>query len=149
MEASSDSYYDYYDDYEFNPYDSDTYPMSEPEVNHNEHQPVQQIPTPPVEIDHYDNRFAISATIDQSKEFIQQSLGIPVHKLRDNNIHGLVILRLEDFNAIRNDKRCGRIIPNVIFLDDPSHVGDPYGLKVIANQLHFFYNSIKNQINPQ
>lgn len=119
----SDSSYTYEEDYSYElEYDpsfeqgSEIFSLLENDNTNEETQHQNQNNSPPPQVDPNDNSIAISTSINQSKRFIHQNLGIPVSQLKSSNIHGLVILRLQDFPLIRNDTRCNRQLPHLLIL---------------------------------
>lgn len=79
--------------------------LDEPNSNENETIP---------EICPDDNHIAFSNSINQSREFISQNLGIHPSNLRQHHVPGLIVLRLEDFCIIRNESRNNRTVPHII-----------------------------------
>lgn len=92
--------------------------------------------SPPPQIDPSDNSIAFSTSINQSKQFIHQNLGVSVSKLKSHPINGLVILRLQDFNLIRNDSRCHRELPHLLIL--------PSNLDQFSREHEDFFFSLKH-----
>lgn len=115
----------------------------------NEFEPDYQTPSPPVEVNQHNDNLAISASIDQSREFLQGTLQIPISQLKHSGIPGLVILRLSDFATIRNDKRCQRFIPHILFLDDSKAQSggliENLALCQLCQQLHEFANYLSKE----
>lgn len=119
--SSSDSYYEDSYDYEFNPYDSDSWPEpileDESQMFHRDQlrQSHSVPPTPTVpEAVIPDPSIAICHSLDQSKELIQANLGVRSSSLRSHNMSGIVIIPLKDINLIRKDHRCNRELPNIM-----------------------------------
>lgn len=59
-------------------------------------------PSPEVQVAANDTDIYLSESINQSKNFLERRMGIPVTKLSKVRPPGLIILRLEDFCQIRN-----------------------------------------------
>ena len=59
-----------------------------------------------------------SNDLHKSGEFLSQVFNISPRNFKRNHIPGLIILRLEDISAIRNDQRCHRIIPHILVNGD-------------------------------
>lgn len=114
--------YDYYSSYDYDPWD--TLASSPPSEDINIHDIETELhpetTSPPVEVDNNDDRVAFSLSINQSRLFIQDHLGISHHALRANHVPGLVILRLEDFALIRDTTQRHRQIPHLLYLANPS-----------------------------
>ena len=123
--SSESSYYDDSYEYEFNPYDSDTYPdpdsslilddesqMFHRDQLHQNNFAESNIPVPEVSIP--DPAIAICYSLDQSKQLIQERFGISPSALRSNPIPGIVIIPLKDINLIRKDCRHNRVLPHIM-----------------------------------
>lgn len=95
--------------------------------------------SPPPQIDPSDNSIAFSTSINQSKQFIHQNTGISISKLKSHPINGLVVLRLQDFNLIRNDSRCHRSIPHLLIL--------PTDINQFSKEHPDFFLSLKHLYN--
>lgn len=80
----------------------------------NDDTPNNDPPSPPPQIADDDANIALSTSINQSREFIQQTLGISLRDLHRHHVPGFVILRLEDFPTIRNVSQLNRVIPHLI-----------------------------------
>lgn len=159
---SSESYYDDTYDYDFSPYDYDSWPEpssspisdDEPQ-SHQPHQPDQIQPTAPPpslsEVVVPDPSVAICNSIDQSKQLIQTNFGIHPSSLRSSNLSGIAIIPLKDLNLIRKDNRFNRNLPNIIVLPtgDDFHLVHPdfaFAVQTLNKQsanplIHFFYGS--------
>lgn len=121
MSSFSDTSSEYYE-YEFNPYDSDSYPDpftsfidEEDRHSHSQH----SISTSPSNInipeaDIPDPSIAICYSLDQSKQLIQKRFGVSPSTFRSKPIPGIVVLPLKDINLIRKDNRYNRILPHII-----------------------------------
>lgn len=130
--SSSDSYYSDSYEYEFNPYDSDSWPEpileDESQMFHRDQLRQSQFtpPTPPVpEAVIPDNSIAVCHTLDQSKELIQATTGVNPSSLRSSSISGIVIIPIKDINLIRKDHRSNRNLPNILVLP----VGEDFQLR--------------------
>lgn len=109
MESSSQDSYTY-DSYEFSEPENDfqydieyaTPALSSPDQSFDifdELVPDPVIPDPAI---------AICNSLDQSKELVQATFGIPANSLRSSSVSGLVVLPLKDLNLIRKDNRSNR-----------------------------------------
>ena len=85
-----------------------------------ENQSNSEVLSPPPQIADDDNSIAFSTSINQSRKFISESLGIPASTLYHSDVSGLIVLRLKDFTLIRNDSRHRRIVPHLLVLPDDS-----------------------------
>lgn len=125
--SSSESYYSDSYDYEFNPYDSDSWPsppsspiledesqMFHRDQLHEVHPVTSNIPIPQVNIP--DPSIAICHSLDQSKQLIQERLGVSPSALRSHPIPGIVIIPLKDINLIRKDSRNNRVLNHIMVL---------------------------------
>lgn len=74
---------------------------------------------PPVVADD-DPNIAFSISINQSRQFLENSLKIPIKEIKRHHIPGFVILRLEDFSTIRNVSKIGRAIPHLVIGPPPN-----------------------------
>ena len=123
--SSSDSYYEDSYEYEFNPYDSDSWPdnMSSPILDddsqmfhrdqlHEGNSAPSSLPLPQVAIP--DPSIAICYSLDQSKQLIQERFGVSPSALRSHPIPGIVIIPLKDINLIRKDSRNNRVLPHIM-----------------------------------
>lgn len=121
----SDSYYDDSYEYEFNPYDSDSWPEVNSSSNlddesqkphhdqlHEGHSAPPSIPLPQVNIT--DPSVAVCYSLDQSKQLIQERFGVSPSALRSISIPGIVVIPLKDINLIRKDTRHNRILPHIM-----------------------------------
>ena len=132
--------------FQFNPYDSDTFPDQEDDdliIQQMEHFLNEQ---PPTEfIDQHiqtspDNPSIFqSDSIELSRQFIQQVINNPSPILHNMHTPGLVILPIQDFNLIRNDTRNNRVIRHIIVFPtlDPNFERDHFDF---TNCLINFYN---------
>lgn len=139
----SDSSYTYEEDYSYDlEYDpqfeegADIFSLLDNDDSKQESQHQNQNNSPPPQVDPNDNSIAFSTSINQSKRFIYKNLGLSVSKLKSNNIHGLVVLRLQDFSLIRNDTRCQRKLPHLLIL--------PRNPEEFSEIHTDFYNSLKH-----
>ena len=115
---SFDDYEYYYEEdgeFEFNPYDSDTYPENNRIIVENEQESTQTY-SPPPEVADGDPSIALSFSLNKSREFIHKNLNIPIGKLKSYHPLGLVVLRLEDFSLLRNDQRRLKKIPHLLIV---------------------------------
>ena len=123
--SSESSYYEEDYDYEFNPYDSDSWPdpMSSPILEdesqmfhrdqlHSQHSAPADLPLPEVSIP--DPSIAICHSLEQSKQLIQKRFNIDTSSLRSHPIPGIVIIPLKDINLIRKDSRNNRVLPHIM-----------------------------------
>lgn len=121
--STESSYEDSSYEYEFNPYDSDTFPdeqfiledesqMFHRDQLHEEHSYQDNITVPPVDIP--DDAIAICHSLDQSKQLIQKCFGVSPTALRHHPVPGIVIIPLKDINLIRKDNRHNRILPHIM-----------------------------------
>lgn len=73
--------------------------------------------SPPVTAAENDSDIFLSTSINQSKSFLEQKLGLPVFRLSKVKPPGLIILRLEDFSQIRNTSLShSKEIPHIIVI---------------------------------
>lgn len=123
--SSESSYYDDYSGYEFNPYDSDSWPEpdsspileDDSQMFHRDqlHETsTQEILEPPPIPVYDDNSTALCTSIDQSRQFIHQNFGLSPSSLRSSPLVGLVILSIKDYNLIRKDHRNNRKFPHLL-----------------------------------
>lgn len=76
--------------------------------------PEEKVSEPPPESIYPDNSVAYCVSLNQSKEFLQNNFGISTNSLRFNNIPGIIILSLKDYNLIRKDHRNHRKLPHLL-----------------------------------
>lgn len=76
--------------------------------------------SPPPQIPDNDPSVAISTSINQSRELLQQVTGLPISAFRAHHVPGIIILRLEDISTIRNETRRNIQIPHLIYFANPS-----------------------------
>ena len=119
--------------------DSDLTSLLDNDDKDQNHKTHNQSNSPPPAIDPNDNSIAFSTSINQSKQFIHQNLGISISKLKSHTINGLVVLRLQDFNLVRNDSRCHRSIPHLLIL--------PTDLSQFSQEHPDFFYSLKHLYN--
>lgn len=127
MDSSSDYYYSYEE--EFPEYDIQySYePSSEIGMNDeqlyncldNEESTHIETNSPPPQIADNDPSIAISTSINQSRELLQQATGLPISAFRTHHVPGIIILRLEDISTIRNETRRNIQIPHLIYFSQP------------------------------
>lgn len=117
-----------YDDY--GSYDYDDYPSNDIESIFNDSYSDNDLSKPspsfdsPVSDSNYkiadnDPSIILNHNLSQTKTFLREHLNIHISSLRGSNVPGLVILRLQDLNLIREDTRCKRVTPNILFLSIP------------------------------
>ena len=123
--SSSESYYEDSYEYEFNPYDSDTWPdpsaspifEDESQMFHhdqlNKKEPIENN-LPIHQVDIPDPSIAICYSLDQSKQLIQERFDLHPSALRSHPIPGIVIIPLKDINLIRKDSRHNRVLPHIL-----------------------------------
>ena len=122
MQAYSSDFYDY-DSYEFSEPDVDfQYDLQyadtlEPQADQPSDIIDELIPDPVIP----DPAIAICHSLDQSKELVQATFGIPANTLRSNPIPGLVVLPLKDLNLIRKDNRSNRTQSMALILPVGDH----------------------------
>lgn len=117
-------YYSYDDSYDSSYFDDrmlmDSQPREDISIHAVEDQLHHQTPSPPVEVANDDDRIAFSLSVNQSRLFLQNTLGISHNALRSSHVPGLVILRLEDFNVIRDTSSRNREVPHFLYLANPA-----------------------------
>lgn len=98
---------------------------------------------PPVVADD-DPNIAFSVSINQSREFLEKALNIPIKEIKRHHIPGFVILRLEDFSTIRNVSKIGRVIPHLV-------IGPPPNQQWLSKHPDFnaCYNMLITQFSSQ
>lgn len=144
------SYYSSDSSYEFNPFDSDTFPdpmddsqmMHEAnhlDLSHETEQLSLSNSNLNANVDENNQNVLWSPSVEHSRSTIQQVLGCSPSQLRSSPFNGLVVLRLQDFCLLRNDKRCQRLFPHLIFLDPTENDG--------SNELTNFMHFITNELN--
>ena len=123
--SSSESYYEDSYEYEFNPYDSDSWPESESSpILEDESQmfhrdQLNKVHTSPTyksipQVDIPDPSIAICHSLDQSKQLLQERFNISPSALRSRPIPGIVIIPLKDINLIRKDTRFNRVLHHIM-----------------------------------
>lgn len=122
MQTSSQDSYEY-DSYEFSEPDLDfQYDLQyadtfEPQADQSSDIIDELLPDPVIP----DPAIAICHSLDQSKELVQATFGIPAYSLRSHPIPGLVVLPLKDLNLIRKDNRSNRTQSMALILPVGDH----------------------------
>lgn len=105
----------------------------QPQEVHNEEVPGLQI---------QDNTFLLSFDIIQTRLFLYQNLHLTPRNIYNSDVNGLVILSLNDFSLIRQDRRYNRVTPHCIFINMPDAHDIHPELVSISNNLREY-----NQLN--
>lgn len=99
------------DDYSYYSFEEESIPEVNYTLPDTFHDP--QPPTPPPETPEGDTSIVRFHSINSSRDFIQNNLGVPPSQLRNAQLPGIVILRLSDYSLLRNDSRCHRLVPHL------------------------------------
>ena len=113
--------YDFYEEDYSSPtidYDRSYHDMQGEEILNlldNDESSQHQNHSPPPEVANDDNSIAVSTSINQTRQFVQQNFGIPISAFRTRPVPGLIILRIKDISSLRNEQRRSIKIPHILY----------------------------------